>query len=1421
MAMDEREVGAIKIGLKLDTTEASKSVTDINSKIKAIRSEFNHASDGTKKYAQSVEGLTKKNEGLQRELTLQEEKLKELRKQHEAAANAEKVNEKQVEKLAAQYNNTQGAINRLNRMIETNTQKIKQQGSEFTQLQNKAQVAIVGIDGKIQTLNSRFKASVAGVRDFGRSTDDMRQKSDHLTQVLNLQGQKTEELRKAYERLKQEKGEDNKETQQSERAYHEATAAYKEAERELNDLNHTLDQQNSKWGRIGAGLNESSNKFTDFGQKAQAAGSSVATSFGAATIAVGGGLAYASKKSMDFEAQLSSIKALTGASGQEMDKMSALAIKMGSQTKYSSLEAAQGIEELLKAGLTPAQVQAGGLEQALNLATAGGLDLAKAAEIMSTGLNTFKKDGMSAADASNILAGSANASATSVEELQYGLAAVGTVADGTGFSFQDTAAALGVFANNGLKGSDAGTSLKTMLANLQPSTKAQTAAMMDLGLMTKDGSNAFFDAQGNVKSMGEVAGLLQNSMKDLTNEQRQATLQTLFGSDAIRAGNILYKEGEDGIKKFKSAMGNVTAEEVASEKMKNLKGDIEQLKGSFETLAINFGKAIEPIVKVGVDGLQKVVDWFNNLNPEMQKTIAISAAVGVGLLAIVTAGAALLSVVGTASIGIGALTGGLATLAGGAAVAGTAAAGGAAGVGLLGGALTILTGPVGLAIAAIAGIAVAAYAMDKALDKPIVKSDIFGDKVSKGTKKAVGAYMDLENKSTQTLDKMYFNQEVMTDAHVAKSEAQFKAMGDKIKGAIDKRYTDQINQSKKYFADSSALTEKEENAIIQKLKSKQNQKKKDVDSYEKQIHKIEKGAADERRSLNDEEYRKIDAIKKKMRESAVRNLSQSEKDQKIILGRLKNESVKLSTEQTSKVLQQSAKARDGSIKDANTTYNKKVKWIREQRDVLGTMSKEEADKLLKEAKRQKDGSIKDANEMYRKVVENAKKQSKGHADEIDWETGKIKTGWQKMNDAVKKSVDWLNKIFGVGSSKTAKTPNVHSVGDNATGKKVNAGGRYTGTPNGFHEGGPAFVGEEGPELLHDSRGLRVVGMNGPELMPHLEKGASVLPTRHTNQVLRQYGFAGKIPMYATGVGDYFDDILKGPKALWNKAAGMFNIKDSLIPDWANKITGSPLKFIGGLAEKKIKSLIDDWGFGGSAPNIKGGAAAWRPMILKAAAAMKESVTAAQVNGIIAQIQRESGGNQRIVQSSAVRDINTRNGNPARGLLQYIPQTFAAYALKSNRNIYSGYDQLLAFFNNTSWRKNLPYGKRGWGPTGKRKYANGGIIQNHQVAEMGEEGPEMMIPLVGKRRKRALELWLETGQMLGALGMDAQGNSSPTNHSTQISNNSNTTNNYELHFNLPEGAAQQMGDPASFAKTVKKELELLNKMENRYKGVVVQ
>lgn len=176
-------------------------------------------------------------------------------------------------------------------------------------------------------------------------------------------------------------------------------------------------------------------------------------------------------------------------------------------------------------------------------------------------------------------------------------------------------------------------------------------------------------------------------------------------------------------------------------------------------------------------------------------------------------------------------------------------------------------------------------------------------------------------------------------------------------------------------------------------------------------------------------------------------------------------------------------------------------------------------------------------------------------------------------------------------------------------------------------------------------------------------------------------------------------------------------------------------------EPFLRSQVKRGGGGSKSPS------AWSSTIRRAAAAMGESVSSSDVSRIVSLIKHESGGNAGITQSSSLRDINVLQGNPAKGLLQYIPQTFRHYAVRGHKNIYSGYDQLLAFFNNKYWRSQFsPYG--GWSPSGPRKkYANGGLVTRHQIAQIGEGNkPEMVIPLT--KKSRAMQLIEQAKAFMG-------------------------------------------------------------------------
>lgn len=333
---------------------------------------------------------------------------------------------------------------------------------------------------------------------------------------------------------------------------------------------------------------------------AKTAGVAVAA-LGAASVA---GLGAAVKSAADFEQTMSGVKAVSGATGAEMAQLSKLALQLGKDTSFSASEAGKGIEELVKGGVSVADIMGGAARASLNLAAAGEIDLASAAEIAANAMNQFGLKGSDMARVSDLIAGAANASSLSVNDFKLSLGQVGAVANVAGQTFDDVAQAIAVMGAAGIKGSDAGTSLKAMFLNLNPSSNAAYVAMRELGIITRDGSNAFFDATGKAKGMRDVAEVLSKATAGLTEQQKLAKLEVLFGSDAMRAAAIVAKAGAAGFDTMAAAMGKVTAEAVAAEKLNNVKGSMEQLMGSVETLGITVGLKLLP-------GLKSLVDWAN------------------------------------------------------------------------------------------------------------------------------------------------------------------------------------------------------------------------------------------------------------------------------------------------------------------------------------------------------------------------------------------------------------------------------------------------------------------------------------------------------------------------------------------------------------------------------------------------------------------------------------------------------------------------------------------------------------------------------------------------------------------------------------------------------------------------------------------
>lgn len=362
---------------------------------------------------------------------------------------------------------------------------MKRLNSSMRNIQSEFKATTAGLGGYDKSLNTakanveKFTKSVDVQREIVKKHDDAYKKSkDTLDknvksheklkqQLTNVKGAYEESkntlgenakativLKKEYEQLGKEFKESEQKiknnintTQNWETKVNNATAKLKGLESELKQSSRELEIQSNKWVQLSNKIEPIGKKFSEVGSKVNAVGKGLTA---AITVPIAGAGVAAVKMAADFEQGLSNIQSVSNASGEEMAKLKQLALDLGAETKYSAKEAASGIEELMKAGLSTEQVLNGGLKGALSLAAAGEIELKDAAEIASTALNAFKKDALSVGDAADILAGAANASATDVGELKYGLSMCSAVASGVGLTFKDTATALALFAQNGL-----------------------------------------------------------------------------------------------------------------------------------------------------------------------------------------------------------------------------------------------------------------------------------------------------------------------------------------------------------------------------------------------------------------------------------------------------------------------------------------------------------------------------------------------------------------------------------------------------------------------------------------------------------------------------------------------------------------------------------------------------------------------------------------------------------------------------------------------------------------------------------------------------------------------------------------------------------------------------------------------------------
>lgn len=345
----------------------------------------------------------------------------------------------------------------------------------------------------------------------------------------------------------------------------------------------------------------------------------IASGMTAAGLAVAAFGVAAVKMAADFDQQMSTVQANTGATSAQMDQLRAAAIEAGASTVYSATDSADAINDLGKAGMSVTDILTGGLTGALNLAASDGMAVGDAAEYMANALSMFHLKGSQASQVADTLAAGAGKAVGNVSDFGEALNNCGAQANSFGMNIQETTGVLALFAQNGTIGAEAGTQLNSMLMKLAAPSAEASNTMKELGISA-------YDAQHHFVGMAKFAGQLQKAEKGLTDEQRNQANATIFGSYAIKAANYLYEAGESGVNKWTKAVSESGyAAEQAAAKNNNLKGDLENLSGSMESLMISVGEGAQGPLRKMVQGLDTLVDAFAGLPSGAQQTLVVMA----------------------------------------------------------------------------------------------------------------------------------------------------------------------------------------------------------------------------------------------------------------------------------------------------------------------------------------------------------------------------------------------------------------------------------------------------------------------------------------------------------------------------------------------------------------------------------------------------------------------------------------------------------------------------------------------------------------------------------------------------------------------------------------------------------------------------
>lgn len=501
-------------------------------------------------------------------------------------------------------------------------------------------VEIGGDTTKLQTalkgVNSEIRNTQSQLRDVEKLLKLDPGNTQLLAQKHKLLGSAVEETKHKLETLKTAAEQANTALANGEISQEQYDALQREiieTENELKRLEAQANQSAAALQKISA----TGEKLKGIGDKVSSAGTKLLPVTGA-VIALG---TAAVKTAADFDSAMSKVAAVSGATGKDFDALKEKAREMGAKTKFSASEAAEAMNYMAMAGWKTEDMLSG-IEGVMNLAAASGEDLATTSDIVTDALTAFGLTAKDSGHFADVLAAASSNANTNVSMMGETFKYAAPIAGSLGFSVEDTAEAIGLMANAGIKSTQAGTSLRTIMTSLSGEIKI---CGQSIGEVTVATSNA----DGSMRDLSDILADCRTAFAGLSESEKAAAAESLVGKNAMGGFLALMNAGEADINKLSSAIDNCngTSEKMAGIMQDNLAGQLTILKSQLEELAISIGELLMPAIRTIVGWVQSFVDWLNGLDEGTKKVVVTIALLAAALGPVLIVVGKVISAVGT------------------------------------------------------------------------------------------------------------------------------------------------------------------------------------------------------------------------------------------------------------------------------------------------------------------------------------------------------------------------------------------------------------------------------------------------------------------------------------------------------------------------------------------------------------------------------------------------------------------------------------------------------------------------------------------------------------------------------------------------------------------------------------------------------